>query len=174
MARGVYKRTEKHKKHLVELMKRIGQRLPKKLNCKRCKRELKKEEIKSPRQKYCKGCHKIIRRKQTKLINRKYKKTEKGIKQTRKDKLKRRAMENNIIEDFSNEEWLAKLVKTEGICPKCKTYVGIAHLTLDHIYPVSMAKKDFEITGIKRIYFIEDVQPLCMICNCKKGCSYNA
>ena len=170
MPSGVYKRTEKFKK----IMKEVGQPLPKKLKCKRCRKYLKKEEIKSPRQKYCKNCHNIIRKKQKKIARERYNQTEKGIRKRRKDKLKRRDVENSVIEDFSNKEWLEKLEETKGVCPACKIYVGMAKLTLDHSYPVSLAKKDFEITGIQRIYTINDVRPLCMSCNCRKGCSHNA
>ena len=76
---------------------------------------------------------------------------------------------DKIIEDFSNKEWLAKLEVTKGVCLDCDNYIGVAHLTLDHIYPVSRAYKDFLKTGIKRIYTINDVQPLCKSCNSSKG-----
>ena len=84
-------------------------------------------------------------------------------------KLARRARENKIIEDFSNSEWLDKLKSTNGICPICNCYMGIAHLHLDHIYPVSKAYKDFLKTGVKRVYTIHDVQPMCKSCNSRKG-----
>ena len=84
---------------------------------------------------------------------------------TRQMKWKRRARENSIIHDFSNKEWLQKLKNTFGVCPKCNKYVGIWKLTLDHIYPISRAYKDYLKTGVKRIYTIDDVQPLCRGCN---------
>ncbi len=74
----------------------------------------------------------------------------------------RRVRKNNIIEDFSSKEWLQKLKDTFGVCPKCNKYVGIAHLTIDHIFPISKAEAG-------RIYTIDDVQPLCNICNSIKG-----
>lgn len=80
-----------------------------------------------------------------------------------------RAGKKHIIEDFSNEEWLNKLRDTFGLCPRCNKYVGIAHLELDHIYPVSVAYKDYKRNGAKRIYTIHDIQPLCSKCNKKKG-----
>jgi len=80
----------------------------------------------------------------------------------RKKERKRRAIKENIIETFSNEEWLQKLKDTFGVCPKCNKYVGIAHLTLDHIKPISKAKQG-------QIYTIDDVQPLCHSCNSRKG-----
>ena len=74
---------------------------------------------------------------------------------------KRRARKNNIIETFSDKEWLQALKNTFGICPKCNKYVGIHKLTLDHIHPISKAKQG-------QIYTIDDVQPLCKNCNSKK------
>lgn len=75
--------------------------------------------------------------------------------------LRRYARMKNIIHDFSTKEWLDKLAKTRGFCPKCKKYVGIWNLTLDHIKPVSKAKNGW-------VYTIDDVQPLCRNCNSKK------
>ena len=86
----------------------------------------------------------------------------------RKRDRKRRAIKEKIIETFSDKEWLQKLKNTFGVCPRCNKYVGMAYLTLDHIYPVSLAYKDYLKTGIKEIYTIDDVQPLCRSCNSKK------
>jgi 5-methylcytosine-specific restriction endonuclease McrA len=75
----------------------------------------------------------------------------------------------NIIHAFTGEQWLQKVKDTNGICPKCKINIGIDKITLDHIYPISKANKDFFETGIKRIYAIDDVQPICSSCNSSKG-----
>lgn len=75
---------------------------------------------------------------------------------------RRRAKENNIIETFSDKEWLQKLKDTFGVCPKCNKYAGIHKLTLDHIHPISKAKDG-------QIYTIDDVQPLCRNCNSRKN-----
>ena len=80
----------------------------------------------------------------------------------RKKERKRRAIKENIIETFSDKEWLQKLKDTFGVCPKCNKYVGIHKLTLDHIKPISKAKEG-------QIYSIDDVQPLCHSCNSRKG-----
>ena len=80
----------------------------------------------------------------------------------KKHNRKRRAMKNNIVDAFSDKEWLQKLKNTFGVCPKCNKYVGIAHLTLDHIKPISKAKEG-------QVYTIDDVQPLCGSCNSSKG-----
>jgi 5-methylcytosine-specific restriction endonuclease McrA len=61
---------------------------------------------------------------------------------------------------------------TNGICPSCQKDIGINKLTIDHIYPLSLANEDFKITGIKRIYTIDDVQPLCFSCNASKNKTY--
>ena len=81
----------------------------------------------------------------------------------------REEAKTKIIEDFSNKEWVDKLEASKGFCLRCKKYIGIAHLTLDHIYPVSLAYQDFLKTGIKRVYTINDIQPLCSSCNSSKG-----
>ena len=62
-----------------------------------------------------------------------------------------------------------KVKQTEGFCPGCNYFVGIHKLTLDHIYPVSKAYEDFLKSGTKRIYTINDVQPLCIRCNSSKS-----
>lgn len=75
---------------------------------------------------------------------------------------RRKSIKRQIKEIFTKEEWNNKLNETNGFCFMCKKYVGIDNLTLDHIYPISKAEKG-------RIYAIDDVQPLCNICNIKKG-----
>ena len=125
------------------------------LNCEICGKKTKKNHHS---QKYCKKCAKKTH---------KQNKKETGVNDIYNRK--RRARINCIIEDFSNKEWLEKLTLTKGICPECKKYVGVHKLSLDHIYPISLAYKIYLITNIKRIYTIDDVQPLCLICNIKKG-----
>lgn len=85
---------------------------------------------------------------------------------------KRRAAKNNIIEQFTKKEFMLKAKACKGICPSCKEpfnkTIKSKWLTVDHVYPVSLANKDFKKTGIKRVYNIEDVQPLCLRCNSSK------
>ena len=76
--------------------------------------------------------------------------------------LKRRAKLNNVIHEFSYDEWEQKKADTKGICPKCNIYVGIEALSLDHIIPVSKAQKGL-------IYTIKDIAPLCRSCNSSKN-----
>lgn len=75
---------------------------------------------------------------------------------------KRRAKIRQLIHNFTWNEWKEKLNVTEGICPMCNKYVGIDKLTLDHIIPICKAPVGF-------IYNIDDVQPLCFLCNSKKS-----
>lgn len=60
---------------------------------------------------------------------------------------------------YTTEEWIKLRDSTGGVCPCCKTYVGVEKLSLDHIIPV--AKKGSS--------YIENIQPLCKPCNSKKG-----
>lgn len=80
---------------------------------------------------------------------------------------RRRSDKNNIKEAFTIEEWKQKVEACKGICPCCYCmFDGWLHLlTKDHIYAISKASNDFLKTGIKRIYTINDVQPLCKSCN---------
>lgn len=80
-----------------------------------------------------------------------------------------RERKNKTIRKYTKEEWEEKLESTNGICKRCGTYVGIDNLERDHIYPIAQAYKDYLETGIKRIYTIEGIQPLCRRCNVIKG-----
>ena len=98
----------------------------------------------------------------------KYKISPKGILNSLQCKQRRRMIKKNIIELFTIKEWLGMKEATKGICPCCHKFVGLNNITLDHIYAINNAYKDFLLTGIKRIYTINDIQPLCNICNAKK------
>jgi 5-methylcytosine-specific restriction endonuclease McrA len=106
---------------------------------------------------------------------RKWNKTPKGKEIKNKWHRKRRAMKYNIIEKFSHSQFMLKVKKYKGLCANCKEpfneYDTLKILTIDHIYPISLANNDFKRTGIKRVYTIEDVEPLCMSCNCSKKAS---
>lgn len=75
---------------------------------------------------------------------------------------RRRAKERLLNQEFTQEEWQRKIEITKGICPMCKKDVGIHKLTLDHIIPICKAPSGFR-------YTIEEVQPLCFLCNSKKS-----
>jgi len=111
---------------------------------------------------YCSKCQKKAKREYQRIYSMKYRKTEKGREAFKSLIRKRRAKINDIEEVYTNEEWLSLLHGTMGICPKCKKYVGVENLSLDHIYPISKAE-------IGRIYTIEDIQPLCKSCNSSKS-----
>jgi len=110
----------------------------------------------------CKLCYKRKWNKENILLKRKhdlkYVHSEKGKIRDRK----RRANKNKIIELFTQEEWEYKKQDAGGTCPNCKLYVGLNNLQLDHIFPISKAENN-------RIYFIDDIQPLCKNCNVRKG-----
>ena len=111
---------------------------------------------------------KEYRRTEGKINSKKYNQTQKGRLMNNLARQRRLSWEKNIIHKFTREEWQKKLEKTKGICPKCKIYVGTNKLELDHLYPVSKASEDYKKTGIKRIYTIKDIQPLCRNCNREK------
>jgi 5-methylcytosine-specific restriction endonuclease McrA len=79
--------------------------------------------------------------------------------------IKRRERLKNVRHNFSYDEWMKKIEKTNGVCPVCKKFVGKEKMTLDHTIPISKAPKGF-------IYTLNDVSPMCHSCNCKKGKSY--
>ena len=83
--------------------------------------------------------------------------------------LKRREAKYNCDHNFSIKEWKLKCEATNGICPCCNRYIGIEKMTMDHIYALMRAYEDFIRTGVKRIYTIGDVQPMCLSCNCSKS-----
>lgn len=77
---------------------------------------------------------------------------------------RRRATKNNVVELFTEEQWMAKKEATKGICPKCNEYVGFERykgITMHHSPPLSKAPP-------KQIYTIDDVSPLCWSCNAKQ------
>jgi len=94
--------------------------------------------------------------------NKKWRDTPKAIELNRLKSNKRRANIRKVIHSFTYDEWVLKLRESQGVCQMCKEYVGVENLTLDHIFPISKAKKGF-------IYTIRDVQPLCKTCNCHKS-----
>ena len=85
--------------------------------------------------------------------------------------IKRREAKRNIISNWTKEELKNKRMDTKGICcgfERNPHYVGIDELTMDHIYPLMRAYKDFLRTDIKRVYTINDIQFLCRSCNSHK------
>jgi len=93
---------------------------------------------------------------------RRWRKTPQGKIYCSEQSLKRGINKKLIIHKFTAEEWEKKLNDTNGFCPRCKKYVGIDKLTLDHIIPINKAT-------LGSVYTIDDVQPLCRSCNSAKG-----
>jgi 5-methylcytosine-specific restriction endonuclease McrA len=104
-----------------------------------------------------------------KLNKQTYKKTPIAKQQKIIDSNKRREAKNNCIHSFTREEWKQKCDAVNGVCQNCNKYIGTDKLTLDHIFPISKANEEFKLTGIKRVYTINDVQPLCRTCNSIKN-----
>ena len=119
-----------------------------------------------------KAKYKYCRTEKYKAASRKYKKSLLGYYNRLKCHCNERAAKMNIIETFTKKELKNKIELCNGRCPKCnKPFDNKIHLiTIDHIYPVSLAYKDYISTGIKRVYSIEDITPLCKSCNSSKGC----
>ena len=157
-----YKKTQKYKEYMKEYSLRP--------NVKKKQIEYRKKWRQSPKGKlYYKKYNLSDAFKKSKA---KWAATPKGKLSRRMTLLRRRARLSNIILQFSNEDWQKKLNSTMGICLGIKRhphYVGIDKLTMDHIYPISIAHKDFKKTNQKRIYTIDDVQPLCQRCNSSKN-----
>lgn len=105
-----------------------------------------------------------------------YGKTPKGKINKLKGVWKRVATLKNIIQNFTDNEFRAKIHESKGYCPgvDIKSLKILRHYNkstkweLDHIYPITKADEDFKKTGVKRVYTIKDVQPLCRSCNSKK------
>ena len=75
---------------------------------------------------------------------------------------RRRKLEN-IIHDFTEEEWNKKVINTKGICPVCnRPYEDGFGLTLDHEPPISKVPDGF-------VYTIDNVSPMCKSCNSSKS-----
>jgi len=65
---------------------------------------------------------------------------------------------------FTLKEWEEKVRCTHGFCPCCHELIKFDQFTLDHIYPITKTK---HIPNW--FYYIEDIQPLCINCNCTKN-----
>ena len=61
--------------------------------------------------------------------------------------------------DLTTDEWLEKLIASNGICPYCGQFVGIENLSLDHIIRLADGGT----------HSISNVQPACLTCNQKRN-----
>jgi len=158
------KRAKRYRENKQETTKQKEKRLKQQ----REYREKNREKLAEYQRNYRQTKHgkKIIKQYQeSSKKNGKYKKKIRLMRRRRREKLR------CVIHNYTDEEWNEKLNKTNGICPgyKCEShFVGVEKLTLDHIYPLKIAHDDYKKTKEKRIYTINDVQPLCIKCNNKK------
>jgi len=93
-----------------------------------------------------------------------YRKSPKGRLIRQFVKHRRREREREVSHSFTKSEWLNKIKLTKGICPVCKNPFdeNLHKITLDHNPPISKAPKGF-------VYTINDIEPICFLCNSKKG-----
>lgn len=105
-----------------------------------------------------------------KSYQKQWNRTAKGKFNHLKKYLKRRERENNCIHKFTIAEWKLKCDACNGFCPSCnKSFDCHLHkLTLDHILALYWANKYFKATGMKWVYTINQIQPLCLSCNSSK------
>ena len=129
---------------------------------------IKKRNNSLKRKKWLKKYWKTETYKNTKSI---WRKTPTGKALSLKRHLKRRARKMNIIETFTIKQFMLKVKSCNGICPYCKNLFddNTHKITLDHFYPVKKANENYIKTGIKRIYTINDIGPMCLSCNSSKG-----
>lgn len=171
-----YSKTFRRKQYMKQYLKSYGPKYKKTNKYKKYLKTYKPSEITLMKRKLWRQTPKAVRYRKEYNKSEGWKKSHKkwitsknGRMISRMLVIKRRAILTNIVLNFTQGEWLNKLRTTKGICPMCNKYISINKLTLDHKYPVSLAHKNFLKTGIKRIYTIDDVQPLCTKCNSSKN-----
>lgn len=76
-------------------------------------------------------------------------------------KARRNALEKASVGSFTREEWEVLLTKTAFTCQRCGKKEPEVKMTIDHIIPLSKGGTNY----------IENIQPLCMACNVRKGVS---
>ena len=130
------------------------------IKCENCNKEVIPT---SNRQRFCPACRVSHDKAYQKNYHVNYGKTEHGrsIIKLYMWKRQRKIHAETVTETFTMKQWYKKLDATYGVCPRCGKFVGKEDLTIDHIYPVSKAKKG-------RVYTIKDIQPLCRACNSSK------
>ena len=100
-----------------------------------------------------------------------YKQSEKGKRNSMLCATRRREAKNNSIHKWIKEEWKQKCEDTKGFCPCCNIPFNKNEYkcSLDHTPSLSEANKRFKLTGVKQIYTIENINPLCLRCNTIKN-----
>jgi len=82
---------------------------------------------------------------------------------------KKNSHKHHAMDIYTNNQWFNMVIETGGYCFECGKKVGFKKLTIDHIFPLSLAENLYDLTGQKIIYTINDIQPMCKPCNSKKG-----
>jgi len=72
--------------------------------------------------------------------------------------LRRIAIKKEAVGDHTLQEWIELKEKTGNKCVSCHKSENEVVLTEDHIVPLSKGGTDY----------IDNIQPLCLSCNCKK------
>jgi 5-methylcytosine-specific restriction endonuclease McrA len=72
---------------------------------------------------------------------------------------RRRVMERSAEGSHTIAEWRALVKRFHGRCVCCRKFFGLKNLSEDHVRPLSRGGSDY----------IENIQPLCVPCNCAKG-----
>ena len=101
----------------------------------------------------------------------KYKQSEKGKRNILLCSNRRREAKYNSIHTYTFVQWKQKVEACKGICPCCYCMFdeGKYKLSLDHTPSLAEANKKFKLTGIKQVYTIKEIQPLCLRCNIIKN-----
>ncbi len=139
-------------------------------------RENHKEEIREYNTEYQKSNRERIKTKK-KEYHKEYYKTPHGRLKVNLNTQLYRARKKMVIHLFTKEEWENKLKQYNKTCPFCgEPESRCSELTLDHIYPSSIAYKDYirelfngNYRVFPRVYTIDDVEPMCSLCNPSKG-----
>ncbi|GIW67915.1 MAG: hypothetical protein KatS3mg096_783 [Candidatus Parcubacteria bacterium] len=95
-------------------------------------------------------------RQRNRIATAKYRKTEKGKQAQKRYKYLRRNPNAGKI-DF--KKWKEKIKELNYRCQRCGKKMKINEITIDHIVPLSKGGTNL----------IENLQPLCRSCNCKKN-----
>ena len=113
-----------------------------------------KEKIATQRKKY-----RYQHKKEQSIYSKKYQREHPEV--NRRTQHKRRLKKLQLIESYTSKEWNDKVDATNGICLQCGGKYEDVHpfcATLDHIPSISIAPVGF-------CYTINDVSPICGICN---------
>lgn len=149
MPTGVYKRTESHIQKIKDAS--VGEKNP------NWKGGIKVKDKKEYYLKYGKEYRKK-RKKVRPIRSEEEKKTSKRLNRLTSNH-KRRALLKNTHGSFTLKEWETLKAQYNWTCPCCKKSEPDTKLTIDHIIPISKGGSNN----------IENIQPLCKSCNCKKS-----